>query len=61
MFCPNDAQVNAWYEAVFTHMATQYGVEGVDITHARYPMTSEPRGMFLCPVNAVPVPQQRWL
>jgi hypothetical protein len=48
MFCPNDAQVNAWYKAVFTHMATQYGVEGVDVTHARYPMTSEPRGMFLC-------------
>ncbi|MHB1354627.1 MAG: hypothetical protein ACYCZF_01470 [Anaerolineae bacterium] len=48
MFCPNDAQVNTWYEAVFTHLATQYGVEGVDITHARYPMTSEPRGMFLC-------------
>lgn len=48
MFCPNDVKVNAWYEAVFTHLATQYGVEGVDITHARYPMTSEPRGMFLC-------------
>jgi hypothetical protein len=51
MFCPNDPQVNTWYEAVFTHLATQYGVEGVDITHARYPMTSEPRGMFLCACN----------
>jgi hypothetical protein len=48
MFCPNDSQVNTWYESVFSHLATQYGVEGVDITHARYPMTSEPRGMFLC-------------
>lgn len=48
MFCPNDAQVNAWYQSVFTHLATQYGVEGLDITHARYPMTSEPRGLFFC-------------
>jgi hypothetical protein len=28
-------------------MATAYGVQGVDITHARYPMTSYPRGLFL--------------
>ncbi|MHB9034089.1 MAG: hypothetical protein ACYC6L_13705 [Anaerolineae bacterium] len=48
MFCPNDAQVNDWYEAVFTHLAAAYGVEGLDITHARYPMTSELRGLGLC-------------
>jgi hypothetical protein len=28
-------------------MATAYGVQGIDITHARYPMTSYPRGLFL--------------
>ncbi|MEW6754087.1 MAG: hypothetical protein AB1505_24375 [Candidatus Latescibacterota bacterium] len=48
MFCPSQAAVNGWYEAVYTHMATAYGVDGVDITHARYPMTSFPRGLFLC-------------
>ena len=48
MFCPSREENNRWYEAVYTHMATAYGVQGVDITHARYPMTSYPRGMFLC-------------
>jgi hypothetical protein len=48
MFCPSKERINRWYEAVYTHMATQYGVDGVDITHARFPMTSFPRGMFLC-------------
>ena len=38
---------NRWYEALYTHMATAYGVEGIDITHARFPMTSYPRGLFL--------------
>lgn len=48
MFCPSQERNNAWYEAVYTHMATEYGADGVDVTHARYPMTSYPRGMFLC-------------
>lgn len=48
MYCPGQERVNRWYEAVYTHLATAYGVEGLDITHARYPMTSYPRGMFLC-------------
>lgn len=48
MYCPSQERVNHWYETVYTHMATAYGVEGVDITHARFPMTSYPRGLFLC-------------
>jgi hypothetical protein len=48
MFCPSKEPVNRWYEAVYTHLATAYGVDGVDVTHARYPMTSFPRGLFLC-------------
>lgn len=48
MYCPSREQNNRWYEAAYTHMATAYGVEGVDITHARFPMTSYPRGLFLC-------------
>lgn len=48
MYCPSQERVNRWYEAVYTHLATDYGVEGLDVTHARFPMTSEPRGMFLC-------------
>jgi len=48
MFCPSKERINVWYEAVYTHMATEYGADGVDITHARYPMTSYPRGMFVC-------------
>ncbi len=48
MFCPSKEEVNRWYEAVYVHMATQYGADGVDVTHARYPMTSETRGLFLC-------------
>jgi hypothetical protein len=47
MFSPYLEENNRWYEAVYTHMATAYGVQGVDITHARYPMTSYPRGLFL--------------
>lgn len=48
MYCPSQERVNRWYEAVYSHMATSYETEGLDITHARYPMTSYPRGMFLC-------------
>jgi hypothetical protein len=48
MFCPGNEQNRRWYEAYYTHLATAYGVQGIDITHARYPKTSLPRGMFLC-------------
>ncbi|MBC7235224.1 MAG: hypothetical protein H5T69_05240 [Chloroflexi bacterium] len=48
MFCPGQERVNRWYEAVYTHLASDYGVEALDITHARFPMLSYPRGMFLC-------------
>lgn len=48
MFCPSREENNRWYEALYTHMATAYGVQGLDITHARFPMTSYPRGLFLC-------------
>jgi hypothetical protein len=48
MYCPGKDSVNAWYEALYVHMAANYGADGVDITHARYPMTSYPRGLFLC-------------
>lgn len=48
MYCPSKEANLRWYEAVYTHFATEYGVQGIDITHARYPMTSYPRGLFLC-------------
>jgi hypothetical protein len=47
MYSPYLEANNRWYEALYTHMATAYGVQGVDVTHARYPMTSYPRGLFL--------------
>ena len=48
MYCPSKEENNRWYEALFMHLATNYGVEGLDVTHARFPMTSEPRGLFIC-------------
>jgi hypothetical protein len=48
MYCPGKEQNSRWYEAVYTYLATHYGVDGLDITHARYPMTSYPRGLLLC-------------
>lgn len=48
MYCPSHEGVNRWYEALYCHIASTYEVEGLDITHARYPMTSHPRGMFVC-------------
>jgi hypothetical protein len=47
MYSPYLEENNQWYEAWYKHMATAYGVQGLDITHARYPMTSYPRGLFL--------------
>ena len=48
MFCPSHAGVNDWFAAYYTFLATAYGVDGVDVTHARYPMGSFPRGLFSC-------------
>jgi hypothetical protein len=47
MYCPANEANNDWYEAAYTHMATGYDVDGLDITHARFPMTSYPRGLLL--------------
>lgn len=48
MFCPSHPDNHRWYEAFYTHLATAYGVEGIDITHARYPKTGLARSVFLC-------------
>lgn len=48
MYCPSHPAVNDWYEAVFVHSVTAYDVDGLDVTHARYPMGSFPRGLFSC-------------
>ena len=48
MFCPSNEAVNDWYEAYYVHLATNAGVDGLDITHARYPMISFPRGLLAC-------------
>jgi hypothetical protein len=48
MLCPSQEPVNRWYEALNIYWATQYGIEGVNITHARYPMGSFPRGIGSC-------------
>ena len=48
MFCPCEERTNQWYEALYCYWANQYGVDGVDITHARYPMGSMPRGLGAC-------------
>ncbi len=47
-YCPSKEQNNRWYEAVYSHMAKSYGADGLDITHARYAMTSEPAGLWTC-------------
>jgi len=52
MFCPGQEAINDWYEAVYVHLARAYGADGLDVTHARYPMTSYPRGLFLCTCSA---------
>jgi hypothetical protein len=48
MYCPSKEQNNRWYEAVFSYLTTAYGIDGMTVTHARYPMVSYPRGLFLC-------------
>ena len=51
MFCPSNEATNNWFEAAYTHLATDYGVEGLDVSHARYPMGSFPKGLFACACN----------
>lgn len=48
MFCPSNEGVQNWYEAYYTHLATAYEADGIDLTHARYPMGSFPLGLFAC-------------
>lgn len=48
MFCPSNAAVNHWYEVLYAYLAADYGVDGLDITHARYPMVSELPGLLVC-------------
>jgi hypothetical protein len=35
-FCPNNEQVNAWFEAALVDIATRYDVQGTALTHFRY-------------------------
>ena len=48
MFCPSNPGVQDWFAALYVDLATRYGVQGLDITHARYPMGSFPRGLCAC-------------
>ena len=48
MFCPSNTAVRDWYQALYTHWSTSCEVDGIDITHARYPMVSFPRGLGAC-------------
>ena len=48
MFCLSKAAVNEWLEALYVHVATSYDIEALDLTHARYPLCSFPRGLFSC-------------
>ena len=48
MYCPSHPGVHDWFAAFYTHLATRYDVDGVDITHARYPAGAFPRGLFSC-------------
>jgi len=48
MFCPSNEGVQDWYEALYVHLATAYEADGIDLTHARYPMGSFPLGLFAC-------------
>jgi hypothetical protein len=48
MFCPSREDVTAWLEGACAHWAAAYGVQGIDLTHARFPMGSFPLGLFGC-------------
>lgn len=48
MYCPSREELTQWFEAVCAHWAGDYGVDGIDLTHARFPMGSFPLGLFGC-------------
>ena len=48
MFCPSHPGTNAWLAGLYAELATRYEVDGLDVTHARFPMASFPRGLFAC-------------
>jgi hypothetical protein len=48
MYCPSNEAVNHWYETLFAHIAARYDADGLDCTHARYPMLSELPGVLTC-------------
>ena len=48
MYCPSQEGTRRWFEAVYVHWATQYGLDALDNTHSRYPMGSFPLGLFGC-------------
>ena len=48
MFCPSREDVTVWFEAACAHWAGAYGLQGIDLTHARFPMGSFPLGLFGC-------------
>lgn len=47
-YCPSRQDTHDWLKAVYVHLATQYDVDALDITHLRYPMGSFPLGLFGC-------------
>ncbi len=48
MYCPSKGAVNDWLEALYIHVATQYEIEAVDMTHARFPAAGITRALFSC-------------
>jgi hypothetical protein len=48
MFCPSHPATTDWFTRLYCELATRYDADGLDITHARYPMASFPRGLFSC-------------
>ena len=48
MFCPSKKPIDDWFEALYTYGASSHGVDGIDLTHARFPKCSLPRGLFAC-------------
>jgi hypothetical protein len=48
MYCPSKEAVNSWYRALYAHMASNYGAEGVCLTHARFPRADGIHALFSC-------------
>lgn len=47
LFSPHSVAVNDWFAHLLPHLAIDYDVQGIAITHARYTMTSQPRGYLM--------------